>query len=576
MPALTQTESALEPVALVLGLAGGLALFLYGMDLLTGALKKLAGGRMRSLLARLTRNRFQALSTGVFVTAVIQSSSVTTVLLVGFISAGLMSLRQSIGVILGADIASTFTPQILAFHITAAALPLVTLGFLLQFLWRHRPAGRIGRMLLGLGLLFLGMEVMGEATAPLRHHAPFLEMVAAASQPWAGILAGTLFTAVVQSSAATMGVVIVLASQGLVPLETGIYLAFGANIGTCITAGLAAIGKPREAVRAALAHVLIKVIGVAIWVGLVGALAAAVRWLSPAHPELTGTARLAAEAPRQIANAHTLFNVANVALLVWFTGPIARLVELLVPKSAAEVRGPVRPRYLDRSLLDTPDLALDRVRLELGRLGEMALRMVRVGPPAALTGDEGALRRVRAMDEDVDSLHRAIVTYLGRISEQEITTAQTRTLHAFLAAANHIENTGDTIETNLVSLGRQRLVEGVRPSPGTLEVLAPLQKAVAHAFADAVRALEEGDVELAASVRARKAEVRRLAEEAREHLADRLTAEAPRRLDTFRVESDIVEQLHRIYYFASRIARLLLVEERVGRDDGEAPAAEGR
>ena len=239
------------PLQLIFGLLGGLALFLYGMGQMADSLKIVAGDRMKSILARLTRNRVAGVLTGAFVTAVIQSSSVTTVLVVGFISAGLMTLAQSVGVILGADIGTTITAQIIAFNIKEYSLLLVAAGFLVMFVARRETTRHYGTAIMGLGLVFLGMGIMGAAMKPLRTWQPFLDVMAGMENPWLGIAVGAVFTALVQSSSATVGIIIVLGSQGLVSLPVGIALLLGANIGTTVTALLASVGRPREAQRAA-------------------------------------------------------------------------------------------------------------------------------------------------------------------------------------------------------------------------------------------------------------------------------------------------------------------------------------
>ena len=345
-----QTES-IQYGTLIMGLLGGLALFLYGMDNLTSALKSIAGPRMRQLLSGLTRNRFQGVFTGAFTTAVIQSSSVTTVLVVGFVAAGLMRLEQSIGIIMGASLGTTVTAQIIAFKVTRFALAAVAAGFALHFLARREVIRNYGVMLLGLGLVFYGMNLMGEATLPLRSFTPFIDFMTRLQNPLVGILFGAAFTALIQSSSATIGVIIVLASQGLIELNAGIALALGANIGTTVTALLASAGKPRIALRTAMVHVLFNVLGVMLWFGFIDQLAALVRLVSPAAPKLTGTARLAAEVPRQIANAHTLFNATNTLLFIGFTGPLAKLVTMLVPERPDAQTELAEPKYLDDALL---------------------------------------------------------------------------------------------------------------------------------------------------------------------------------------------------------------------------------
>ena len=312
-------------------LFGGLALFLFGMEQMANALKAVAGERMKVILAKLTTNRFMGAITGAFVTAVIQSSSVTTVLVVGFISAGLMSMSQSIGVIMGANIGTTITAQIVAFKVTKYAMLMIAIGFSGLFFSKKEQIRHYGGMLMGLGLIFFGMGIMSEAMSPLRTYQPFLDLMVRMENPFIGILIAALFTALVQSSSATTGIVIVMASQGFITLPAGIALAFGANIGTCVTAMLASIGKPREAVRAALVHVFFNVAGVLVWLAFIPNLAEIVLLISPVSADLPEAARLAADTPRQIANAHTIFNIANTLLFIGFVGVFASVVEKLVP-----------------------------------------------------------------------------------------------------------------------------------------------------------------------------------------------------------------------------------------------------
>ncbi len=547
----------LAPLPILTGLAGGLALFLFGLDLMSGALKSTAGHRMKRLLARLTTNRFKAAFAGAFVTAVIQSSSVTTVLVVGFVSAGLMTLQQSVGVIMGANVGTTITAQIIAFKVSRYALLLIALGFGLQFLARRDRLRHYGTALLGLGLIFFGMDLMSGATRPLQDYPPFIEAMRRMDHPLLGILASAAFTALVQSSSATTGVIIALALQGFVTLEAGIALIFGANIGTCVTALLAAIGKPRAAVQAALVHVLFNVLGVLIWLGFIDQLAWIVRAISPAAEGLTGAARLAAETPRQIANAHTVFNVANLLIFIGFTRPIAWLAQRLVPERAAPAGAGVTPRYLDDILLDTPMLALDRVRMELRRLGERAAEMVERSLPVALHGDEDDLRALARLDDEIDALHEAVVAYLGRLSRQHLGAAESHQFHVYLTAANLIESIGDMIETNIVRAGWERLHNDLHVSPATEEALGRLHGKVVWAVQRALEALDASDAGAARAVIDAKEEINRLAEAAEHHLALRLAAPEAHRLPLFRLESELIEYFKRVYYFAKRIAKLL-------------------
>jgi phosphate:Na+ symporter len=550
----------LNALRLLMELLGGLALFLYGMEQMADALKLVAGDRMKTI------NRFMGVFTGAFVTAVIQSSSVTTVLVVGFITAGLMSMAQSIGVIMGANIGTTITAQIIAFKVTKFALAMIALGFGLQFFPKREDLRNHGRGIMGLGLVFFGMAVMGQAMAPLRSYEPFLDWMVRMENPLLGILAGALFTALVQSSSATTGVVIVMATQGLLSLPAGIAICFGANVGTCVTALLASIGKPREALRAAVVHVLFNVAGVLLWVGFIDQLAMVVEGLSPVAGELAGKAKLAAETPRQIANAHTIFNIANTLIFIGFVPVFARLVEWLVPDRPLADEDEVRAKYLDEELLDTPSLALDRARLEVLHLGDRVRAMMQAILPAALTGSQQDLESVRAQDDAVDSLHGQVVTYLGNISRSQLSEPQTKELVNLMEAVNDLENVGDIIETNLVANGRQRVERGFTISEATQEVLTGFHATVSRALEQAIVAVTQRSAEAAQLVVSMKAEINELAQSAALHEARRLVAAEPNRLPAYTVEMDLLENLKRIYYFAKRMART------AGEADALAPA----
>ena len=548
-------ETAIAAGQMTMQLVGGLALFLFGIDQMTSALKAVAGESMRSILARLTSNRYMGAATGAFVTAVIQSSSVTTVLVVGFTTAGLLSFSQSIGIIMGANIGTTITAQIIAFKVSQIALPMIALGFALLFLSKREKVRHYGGIIMGIGLVFFGMNIMGDAMYPLRTYQPFLDMMISMENPLIGILVAAAFTALIQSSSATTAIVIVMATQGFITLPAGIALAFGANIGTCVTALLAAIGKPREAIRAAATHVLFNVAGVLLWLGLVDQLAAIVTSLSPAHPELAGNARLAAETPRQIANAHTLFNVANTFIFIWFTTLIARLVEWLIPDRPLDEESIIAAKYLDDELLSTPSLALDLVRMEIGRMGERVEKMLAGIMPAILQGSVVSMMEIRAQDEYVDSLHAHIVLYLGAISGQELTESQTTELMQLMAISNDLENIGDVIETNLVDLGCQRIEKGVSVSQPTREMLGKFHDVVTRSVVSAIQSAVDNNPDAATEVLRLKKEIKRILHSAATHEAKRLVANEPRRIEAYTIEMDITEKLQRINYFANRIAK---------------------
>jgi phosphate:Na+ symporter len=562
----------LDWFTLFAGMGGGLALFLYGLDMLSKSLRAVAGDRMRAVLGLMTGNRWAGMATGAFVTGVIQSSSVTTVLVVSFISAGVMSLTQAIPVIYGANIGSTVTAQIIAFKVTALALPMFALGFAAAFLGRNDTLRNLGRLTMGLGLVFFGMSLMGDTMKPLRSYQPFIDFVAELRNPLLGVLVGAVFTAVIQSSAATMGIAIVLASHGMMPLEAGIALAFGANIGTCATALLACIGKPRPAVRAALVHVIFNVVGVALWIYFIPDLVWMVQHISPQHPELSGLARMSAEAPREIANAHTVFNVINTFVFLAFVSSMAALVTRLVPERPATVEPDAKPQFLADSVIGTPTLGLDCVQAELGHLGSLVDKMLAEIMPAVLGGSRADLERVAAMDGVVDSLHESMVDYLRRVGSGALTVSQTERFTSLLGMANALENIGDVIETDLVGLGIRRIEGEVRVSGPTKALIEELHSLARQAVENAVTAAVKGDAELAGKVVAMKGDISAMAHRAAEHGAHRLTASEPNRLRSVTRELEVIERLRRIYYFAKKICYAVQAQAEASR--GSQPAQE--
>jgi phosphate:Na+ symporter len=540
-----ETTDSIKWFTLIVGLVGGLAIFLFGMDLMTDALKLIVGDKARAVLEKLTANRFVGLLTGAGITAVIQSSSVTTVLVVGFISAGLMSFVQSIPVILGSNIGTTITAQLIAFNITNWALVLVSVGFGVSALAKRQKRKSQGTALLGLGLIFFGMVVMGSALSPLRTYEPFINVMETLDNPLLGILAGAVITAILQSSSATTGIVIVLATQGLITPGAGIALVLGANIGTSVTALLAAIGKPREAQRAAVAHLLFNVLGVILWIPFVGWLVSVVGGIGG------GTAR-------EVANAHTVFNVVNALVFLPFVNQFAAFVTKLVPDKPVD--GEMRPKYLDRSLIRNPSLALSAARMELLRMASWVLGMIADILPETLAGTIDSLAEIEAMDDEVDLLHGLLLEYLGDVGESRLSEASSDELMDLFEATNSLEAIGDIIETNLIALGHQRIGESVTVSDETREVLEIYHKAVYDAFQLALIAVTQKDQAAAKKVSRMKSHIRNLERAATQHEAERLVADEPNRIATYRFEIDLIANLKRIYYFTRRIARVAVPE----------------
>lgn len=536
----TATAEGIEWFTLIVGLIGGLALFLLGMDRMTDALRRVVGDKAKRILERLTSHRLVGLATGAGITAVIQSSSVTTVLVVGFISAGLINLVQAIPVILGSNIGTTITAQIIAFNVTKWALVLVAVGFAVSTIAKRASKKAQGTAIMGLGLVFFGMVVMGDAMRPLRSYEPFIDMMRTLDNPFLGILAGAALTALVQSSSATTGIVIVLATQGLISPQAGIALVLGANIGTSVTALLAAIGKPRNAQRAAIAHLLFNTVGVLIWLPFVGVLAS---WVGS----------IGGGTPREIANAHTIFNVANAAIFLPFVKQFAAVVIRLVPDRADE--GAMRPKYLDGGLIREPSLALSRARMEMLRMARRVSEMVSIGIDAALDGSIDQLAEVEAMDDEVDDLHGILIEYMGRIGQQALTEASSAELINLFEATNSLETIGDIIETNIVSLGYRRIESSVEVSDATRNVISDYHAAVSEAFDLTLMAVTQKDAVAAKKVIRMKARIKALERKALENQSNRLIVDAPNRIATYRFEMDLIANLKRVYYFTRKIAK---------------------
>ena len=536
-------------------LAGGLALFLFGLELMTNGLKAVAGASLEGALAKLTANRFLGLLSGAFVTAVLNSSTITTVLMVGFVSAGLMTLSQAVPMIMGANVGSTFTAQIMAFNVKALVPFMLAIGFLFHAFGTRQLLRQLGGIALGLGLLFLGIEFMGEATHPLRTFEPFIKAMQEMENPLLGILAGAIFTAVVQSSAATLAVVIALASQGLMPLEAGIAVVLGANVGTCLTAMLAAIGKPAEAAQVGVVHLLFNVLGVLFWVFFIPQLADLVRHVSPSHPDLEGTARLAAETPRQIANAHTVFSVSSTFILIWFVGPLARLAQLIVPTRRQKTKSAGEPLYLDESALEIPSVGLQRVSLELTRLGQLVLALVRRAPAAVVDGRLEDLQTLLREDEEVDRLEAAILVYIGRLSQGEHTQEDGQQMVGLAQTANNLESVSDIVTTKLVSLGQQRIAEGIDLARLRDETTSLFVGAVMRNLEQAIQTIDQPNASDMAEVIAAKREIEDLAAATRKSLMEKLQLADKKDVQTFRIATDMIEQCKQIAYFARRIVR---------------------
>jgi len=545
---------------LSLGLFGGLALFLAGLQMLSDGMKKAAGQALKTGLARLTTNRFKGALTGAFVTGVLNSSTVTTLLVVSFISGGMMSLSQSVGVIMGANIGSTVTAQLLAFNLSAYSLGPVAIGFFMLFTAEQEKIKHYGMMIMGIGLVFYGMGLMSEAMVPLRSYQPFVEVLESLERPLAGILAGAVFTAIVQSSAATVGIAIAMASEGLLSLPAGIGLALGANIGTAVTTAFMGIlsSKSTEATRASVVHVTFNVLGTVIWFPIIWLLADLAIWISPASQELSGTAKAAEEVPRQIANANTIFNVLNTLMFIGFTGTFAKLAERIVPERAAAEGILIKPEFLDAAAMTAPSIALQEVRLELGRVGDIVLLMLRDTGQALKIRDMARMKEITRHSDEIDVLIAEILKYMGKLRRGPLTERESTEFQGLMASTNDLASLSEVIVTDIVSLAKKSVNINTTSGDETRALLTELYTSVVNAVDLAVRSIRDNDQQAAESVLLMKDALRQLSDKLLERKALRLNADDPDYLELVRLEMSFIDQMRRIYTLAKRIAKVTL------------------
>ena len=553
-PAIAGSETTqIEWFKLIMGLFGGLALFLAGLDMLSEGLKMSAGDALKTLLSKMTTNRILGAMTGAFITAVLNSSSVTTVLVVSFITANVMTLAQSVGVIMGANIGSTMTAQLLAFNIAAYALLPIAIGFFMTFTAKREIIKYSGLMLMGLGLVFFGMGIMSDSMSPLRSYEPFMVFLKNMERPLLGILAGALFTGLVQSSAATVGIAIAMASEGLLTLPAGIALALGANIGTCVTAMLASMGKPVEAVRAAVVHILFNIVGVLIWLPFISQLAELAVAVSP------GDAGQAI--PRQIANANTLFNVINTTLFLGFTTWFAKLAIKLVPEKPEKIGIIIEPKFLDEAVISIPDVALEQVRMEFGRMGKIASKMLADLTEAARTKDLNKVEAIKKLDDKVDILEDAIFNYLSKIRQQSLTEDQSKIHQDLMTATVNLETLADIIETELSILIKKFINKDRTVSDATRKIFVDLHKEVLHTLNLAIQSICENDQQAATEVIIRKDRLNQLADKLLTKRSQRMGQENSIELETAKIEISLADKLIRTYIQARRIAMIVLPAE---------------
>lgn len=477
---------------------GGLGLFLFGMKILSEGLQKVAGDRMRKILAALTNNRIVGALVGIAVTAIIQSSSATTVMVVGFVNAGLMSLVQSIGVILGANIGTTVTAQLIAFKITKYALPAIGIGAAFKLFSRNRKWSYFGEILLGFGLLFFGLSVMKSAFDPLKASEEFRQVfMIVGNNHLLGVLIGAVMTVIVQSSSATIGITIALASTGLLSFEASVALILGENIGTTMTANLAAIGTNLAARRTAFAHFLFNSLGVFYMLALFPLFLQFVSSLTPGDADFViqtqeQVARMGGEIgdkpfiARHIANTHTLFNVVNTIIFLPLVGLLAKLSTLAIRGREEEVE--FHLKYLDNRVLSTPPIALAQARSETRRMAQIAQEMVDETLRFLQDNDLKRVPDLQKKENLTDVLQKEITDFLVALSQKSIDQEASKEIASMMNMINDLERVGDHCE-NLWTLNQRKLAQRITFSEIAMNEIADISELTSSFLATVVTAL---------------------------------------------------------------------------------------
>lgn len=426
----------------LLMLLGGLGLFLYGMQMMGSGLEAAAGNRMKRILERLTSNPILGVVVGAGITAVVQSSSATTVMVVGFVNSRMMTLRQAVWVIMGANIGTTITGQLIALDVGAIAPLFAFIGVVLVVFIKKASVRYYGQIIAGLGILFIGMDMMSSSMAPLRESEAFVSLLTQFSNPLLGILAGAVFTAIIQSSSASVGILQALASSGVIGLSNAVFVLFGQNIGTCITAVLASIGTSRNAKRTTIIHLMFNIIGTILFtlVCVFTPLTDLVSSWTPDNPSA------------QIANMHTLFNVVTTLLLLPFGGYLAKLATRILPEKATEAAESGVHQLLYIKPVDqlsaehhvgTSAIVVNGVQRELARMAEMILKNVDASYQAVLDGTPAQLEQVEETEEYIDYLNQEISRYISHIIVFETNPQDSEQVSAFFKISSNLERIGD-------------------------------------------------------------------------------------------------------------------------------------
>lgn len=528
---------------IIFGVIGGLGLFIYGIWEMSEGLHKASGERMRKILHNLTGSSIKGVLVGTGITSLIQSSSATTVMVVGFVNAGLMTLIQALGVIFGANIGTTITAQLIAFKLTDYALPIIGVGMFTILLAKKKTHKYLGEFLLGFGILFLGLSILTNVMKPLGQYPWFNNaFVTFSKNPILGILASAAVTAILQSSSVTTGMVLGLAMANLIDLRAALPLILGCNIGTCVTTLIASIGTNVSAKRASLAHIVFNVIGVVIFLPFLGFFQNIVSHTS-------------SNLPRQIANAHTFFNVINTIIFLPFVKVYANLLTKII-KGKEEEEIEYLPKYLERHLLNTPPIAIEAAIKEIVRTLGLTQRMVNLAMESFFKNDSKSLEKITRREEAVDSLREAITNYLVEIMQQELSQEESRKIPPLIHAINDVERIGDHAE-NLRDLTEQKIDNRMPFSSAALEELRKMYEDIDKMVKCSINALGLNSVDEAKLVLEQECQINTL--------RDRLKGNHVRRLEQGQchvlsgvVFLDVISNLEKIGDHLTNVAQAVI------------------
>lgn len=528
----------------ILSFFGAIMLVLYGMRLAGDGLQKAAGARLRGFLLTATNNRFKGVGVGACITALFQSSSATTVMLVGFVGSGVLGLKETIGVILGADIGTTLTVQIIAFRVYDYAIALIGVGVFVMLTGRKGVGKNIGQALLGFGFVFFALKLLIQNFEPVTQN-PLLKdaLLGLSRDPFAGIIISAVLTAIFQSSAATLGLAITAAHTGLLTLDAAMPIVLGANIGTTVSAVVSSFGASVDAKRVALAHTLFKVLGVVIVLPFLGVFTHLVGLSTP-------------DLARQVANAHTFFNIAIAVLFLPFTTPFTRLVTLMLPEREAPAK--FGTKYLDPIVLSSPSLAIVQASRESLRNADIVQEMLARSIEVFEKNDMELLEWIEGRDDDVDLLDREVKLYLTKLTRESLSEDQSRREMEIMLFSDNMENIGDVIDKNLMELARKKIRGALSFSKDGMQEIKALHQKVLEHFEMGVAAFAGSDAELAQRLANHKIKVSEMEREMRQAHISRLHKGLRESIDTSAIHLDVLTNLKRINSYITNIAYPIL------------------